>query len=134
VKKGTEAEVGWFEVALTEEGRGDPLFVGVEQRFYVFQYHIDQVTRLPEGGVNLARSPLCPIQAFRYGDKPAWGLQFHLEVQPPQAEEILRGGGRLPVEDVEGMVARGYQVYGPAQAKIFENFFLQVRRSLVCVG
>lgn len=129
---GQQAEVGWLPIQLTPEGQADRLFQGVPSEFYVFQYHIDQVVRLPEGAFNLATSPLSPVQAMRYLDKPVWGTQFHPEIRPELAARILRNSTRLTAEglDIEGMIALGDQVYSRAQERMFRNFFAEVRRSL----
>lgn len=52
----------------------------------VLHWHGDNVS-LPPGAELLARSPECPVQAFRSG--PALGLQFHLEVGPDLLEQWL---------------------------------------------
>ncbi len=133
VVRGDQAEVGWLPVNLTPEGENDPLFEGVSSEFFVFQYHVDQVVRLPEGAVRLAGSPVAPIQAFRYRELPVWGVQFHPEIRPSLAEEILSRSGRLAPQggDLDAMIQLGYQVYSEAQETLFRNFFREVGRSVV---
>ena len=78
-------EVGLLPVELTEEGRRDPLFEGLDDTLISLQWHGDTF-ELPEGSVRLARSDLIPNQAFRSGER-AYGVQFHLEVTPEMARE-----------------------------------------------
>lgn len=77
-------ELGTLAVRLTDDGRSDPLFAGLEAEFSTFQWHHDSFD-LPAGAVLLAESAACPHQAFRVGSN-AWGLQFHPEV----TEQIIR--------------------------------------------
>jgi GMP synthase-like glutamine amidotransferase len=79
------AEVGLLEVELTEQGREDPLFAGLDERLVSLQWHGDTF-ELPEGAVHLARSEQVPNQAFRAGER-AYGVQFHLEVTAEMARE-----------------------------------------------
>jgi GMP synthase-like glutamine amidotransferase len=72
----SSAEIGWFPVDLTSEGRDDPVVGVLPPQVEAFQWH-RYTYGLPEGGVELARSEACS-QAFRVGN--AWGLQFHAEV------------------------------------------------------
>jgi GMP synthase (glutamine-hydrolysing) len=81
-----EKEIGWYEVELTAP-TDDPLFGGLTGRHTVFQWHGDTFA-LPAGAVQLARSPLCEQQAFRYGTK-AYGLQFHVEVTAEMVDRWL---------------------------------------------
>ena len=74
-----ESEVGILDVELTAEGRNDALFAGIETTCSALQWHGAQVSALPESSVLLARSQVCPIQAFRTGAS-AWGLQYHIEL------------------------------------------------------
>jgi GMP synthase-like glutamine amidotransferase len=74
-------ELGTLEVSLTQEGKADRLFEGIQPEFSSFQWHHDSFD-LPEAGVLLAHSEACPHQAFRVGES-AWGLQFHPEVTEP---------------------------------------------------
>ena len=83
-------EVGLLDVELTGDGRDDPLFAGLDERFVSLQWHGDTF-ELPPGAVRLARSPLAENQAFRAGDR-AYGVQFHLEV----TSEMAREWGEVP--------------------------------------
>jgi GMP synthase (glutamine-hydrolysing) len=79
------AEVGLLDVELTAEGRADPLFAGLDDRFVSLQWHGDTFD-LPGDAVRLASSPLIANQAFRAGER-AYGVQFHLEVTGEMAVE-----------------------------------------------
>jgi GMP synthase-like glutamine amidotransferase len=83
-------EVGLLPVELTEEGREDPLFAGLDDPLVSLQWHGDTF-ELPEGAVRLARSEQVPNQAFRAGER-AYGVQFHLEV----TGEMLREWAQIP--------------------------------------
>jgi GMP synthase-like glutamine amidotransferase len=78
-------EVGLLPVELTDEGRRDPLFAGLDDTLVSLQWHGDTF-ELPGGSVRLARSELVPNQAFRFGER-AYGVQFHLEVTAEMARE-----------------------------------------------
>jgi len=70
-------EIGWYEAALTDEGRRDPVLGPVGERFEALEWHSYAVA-LPDGAVALAEGANC-LQAYRIGGH-AWGLQFHAEV------------------------------------------------------
>ncbi len=72
-------EVGILDIALTDAGRGDPIFAGMETRQKALQWHGAEVQTAPEGAIILATSPLCPNQAMRIG-RHAYGLQYHMEL------------------------------------------------------
>jgi GMP synthase (glutamine-hydrolysing) len=81
VRQALRPEIGWHEIELTPEGAADPLLSVMPDRFESFQYHhYEWLT--PPGGVTLARSANT-LQAFRLGERPVWGLQFHPEVTAP---------------------------------------------------
>jgi GMP synthase (glutamine-hydrolysing) len=77
VAPATEPEIGWAEVELTAAAAGDEVLGALPGRFVAFQWHF-YAFDVPAGGVELARSTVCP-QAFRFG-RAAWGVQFHPEV------------------------------------------------------
>jgi GMP synthase (glutamine-hydrolysing) len=81
VRRAARPEIGWHEIELTPEGATDPLLSVMPERFESFQYHHYEWLP-PPGGVTLARSANA-LQAFRLGERPVWGLQFHPEVTEP---------------------------------------------------
>jgi GMP synthase (glutamine-hydrolysing) len=81
VRQAERPEIGWHEIELTPDGREDPLLGVMPERFESFQYHHYEWL-LPPGAVTLARSALS-LQAFRLGERPVWGVQFHPEVTEP---------------------------------------------------
>jgi GMP synthase (glutamine-hydrolysing) len=88
-------ELGTLDVELTDAGAADPLFAATPRRFAAQFGHNDRVVELPRGGVDLAFTELCPTQAFRIADRPVWGCQFHVELDPDrmvQRASIYRGG------------------------------------------
>lgn len=97
-------EIGWHEVAVTEQAAADPVFAGFGARETVFHWHSDTFA-LPHGAVHLARSELCDNQAFRYGSN-VYGLQFHLEADAPLIERWLRVPVHLrELESTHGAIA-----------------------------
>jgi len=73
-------EVGSFRIALTADGRQDPLFGSLPAEFTAQQGHVDRVERLPAGVLHLAASERSPYQALRVQGKPIWATQFHPEL------------------------------------------------------
>jgi GMP synthase-like glutamine amidotransferase len=128
VKRG-RWEMGWLPVTVTEAGEGDALLSGLGQMFHAFLWHGDQVTRLPQGGVLLASTETCPVQAYRLQDYPVWGVQFNPQYDPVMAEAVIRGSKWLPQQgfDIEEMVAIGYRQYQDVAGRIFGNFLDVVR-------
>jgi GMP synthase-like glutamine amidotransferase len=82
-RRAREREIGWFEVAVTDQGADDPLIGPLAPAFEGFEWHSYECGAPPEAVV-LARTPVC-VQAFRVGES-AWGIQFHAEVSVADAE------------------------------------------------
>jgi GMP synthase (glutamine-hydrolysing) len=94
-------EIGWSQVAVTDAARSDRLMQTFAATEHVFQWHGDTLD-LPRGAVQLASSPDCEQQAFRYGDH-VYGLQFHLEVDERLIERWLRlEAMRREIEELGG--------------------------------
>jgi GMP synthase (glutamine-hydrolysing) len=77
-RRSSRPEIGWYRIALSDEGAGDPLLRELPGEFEGFGWHSYE-WELPPGAVALAESDVC-LQAFRLQDTPAWGIQFHAEV------------------------------------------------------
>ena len=88
VYRNPRPEIGWYEIELLSRAADDRLFRGRGFRETVFHWHRDTFD-LPAGAVHLAKSPLCPHQAFRVGTA-AYGLQFHVEMAPDLLDLWLR--------------------------------------------
>jgi GMP synthase-like glutamine amidotransferase len=131
VAPGGKPEVGALQIVKTEAGRRDPLFAGVPDPIDVLQWHGAEVTALPEGAVNLARSDACEIQAFRYGGL-AYGLQSHVEVTgetvadwaaiPEYARALETALGAGAVERVAKDVERNLAGYTAVARTLYNNF------------
>jgi GMP synthase (glutamine-hydrolysing) len=82
-RRASQPEIGWYDVQVTEEGAADPLLGPLFPAFEAFQWHSYEFP-LPPGASSLARSESC-LQAYRI-DESAWGIQFHAEVTPEDAD------------------------------------------------
>ncbi len=82
-------EIGTYDVELTAAGVADPLLAGLPLRFAAHLVHHCRVVELPPGGVELARSAICPVQVMRIEGKPAYGTQFHGEMNREQVRRRL---------------------------------------------
>jgi GMP synthase (glutamine-hydrolysing) len=76
-------EIGWHEVELLAAANGDPLLGGLESPLVALEWH-GYAFGAPPGAAELARGT-AGLQAFRVGDAPAWGIQFHAEVTAADA-------------------------------------------------
>jgi GMP synthase (glutamine-hydrolysing) len=83
------AEVGTFDVELTEAGLEDELFGRLPWRFATHLGHHDRVVELPPDFVELARSERCGHQIIRLRDRPIYGTQFHAEMNREHMEARL---------------------------------------------
>ena len=91
VVKSPTKEVGFidpdannFTVELTDDGKQDPLFEGLDETFNVFHLHGETV-ELTDDMVLLAVGKFCQNQIARVG-KNAYGIQCHFELTPEMFE------------------------------------------------
>jgi GMP synthase (glutamine-hydrolysing) len=82
-RRASRPEIGWHDVEVLAEGGHDPIVAPLAPRFNAFQWHSYEFP-LPPAATPLARSDVC-LQAYRVSDC-AWGIQFHAEVAPRDAE------------------------------------------------
>lgn len=78
------AEVGTYELWLTSEGKADPLFGLLPEKFFAQMGHKDRAVTLPDQLVNLAYSKKAPVQAFKVDERPVYATQFHPELTMAQ--------------------------------------------------
>jgi GMP synthase-like glutamine amidotransferase len=104
-------EIGAQLIAKRAAASTDPIFGPLPITPDVLQWHYDAITALPPGALQLASSPMCEQQAFRFG-RLAWGIQFHIETTP----EIVRAWAEkdaptLPDHDLDLIVSRAAAVH-----------------------
>ena len=130
VKKNPIKEIGWrdpedkiFKVFLTEEGRKDPIFNGIDLEFYIFQLHGETV-ELAKQVKLLGTGEYCKNQVVKYGDT-AYGFQGHIELSYDmffkwiqEDEDLKRLDSFLLTADYE-KVRINYEANG---RKILKNF------------
>ena len=80
-------EYGRARVQITEHG---DLFAGVPASLDVWMSHGDQVSRVSDDFIPLAKTSTCPIAAVRHRSLPVYAMQFHPEVtHTPLGSHIL---------------------------------------------
>jgi GMP synthase (glutamine-hydrolysing) len=120
--------IGSVTVTLTEDGRKDPVFDGMPEVFDVYLGHKEAVTVLPRGGVLLAGSPTCPVQAFRLRNN-IYATQFHPELdvdglclridiyrdygyfEPHEYDELIRIARSAVVTEPPRLLGRFVELY-----------------------
>jgi GMP synthase-like glutamine amidotransferase len=86
VYRNKEKEIGWFPISSVHTSTPG-LVHAFPAETLVFHWH-GETFDLPPGAVQLARSVACENQAFQLGRRVI-GLQFHLEITPQGAREIV---------------------------------------------
>ncbi|MDN8548112.1 glutamine amidotransferase [Microbacterium sp. NM3R9] len=101
-------ETGPTEVALTDDGRVDPLFGMLPPTFAALTAHKEGTSTLPAGAVLLATNANCPVQAYRVGTR-LYATQFHPEPTPRDFTErmtVYRNDGYFDAADYDRVAAR----------------------------
>jgi len=80
VQDKANAELGTFDILLTEEGEAHPLLGPLAPSFPAQLGHKDRADILPSDCISLAYSELCPVQCFTVADAPVVATQFHPEL------------------------------------------------------
>ncbi|HEV3282235.1 MAG TPA: type 1 glutamine amidotransferase [Acidimicrobiales bacterium] len=120
VTTGAAPEIGLGHVELTPAGRTDrvlgPEYGGLaDPRVPCLHWHQDTFA-LPDGAAHLAATARYPHQAFRWGSR-AYGLQFHIEVDPALAAAWLP---KLP--DGVGLEGAGLAAVESAGRRVLRRF------------
>ena len=120
--------IGPVGIRLTDAGREDPLLGVLPETFEAFLGHKEAVSRMPAGGVLLASSQACPVQAFRIG-RHVYATQFHPELDndalcqridvyrhhgyfdPAEVDEVLRRAREGVVTEPPRLLARFVELF-----------------------
>jgi len=85
------AELGGYAEEQISVKRESAILKGLYPGFEAWVSHRNEVSRLPEGFVNLAYSKTCSIEAMANEGLRLYGVQFHPEVEhTPRGEEIFK--------------------------------------------
>jgi GMP synthase-like glutamine amidotransferase len=87
VRRAARPEIGWIPIRLEKDS---DLLGQAGTTFDTFSIHFDEVRDLPSTFEVLASTEACPVEAFRVGDRPVWGLQCHPEIDIPTGLGSLR--------------------------------------------
>ena len=93
VRDRSHAEVGTYELWLTEAGKADPVFGYLGTSFRGQMGHEDRVDKLPARATLLASSARVVNQAYRFDDAPIYCTQFHPELS---AADLFRRFATYP--------------------------------------
>jgi len=61
--------------------KNDFILKNINKKSIVWESHNDEVTKMPDSFINLAKSENCKIQIIKHKNKPIYGFQFHPEVE-----------------------------------------------------
>ncbi|WP_340820302.1 GMP synthase subunit A [Methanolobus sp. WCC4] len=75
-----------IEVEIVDE---DEILKGIGPKTSVWASHADEVVKLPEDFIQLARSDICEYEAMRHIERPIFGVQWHPEVAHTEKGEQL---------------------------------------------
>lgn len=130
------AEVGVFDIDLTDTGRSDPLMRGLPNRQKCLQWHSVRVAQPPRGARVLATSKHCPVQAMRIGAN-AWSMQYHIEIEPdtvdnwaaiPAYKKALTASlGVNGVEDMRTAANGAMAEFLQASETLYDNFMAAIK-------
>ena len=81
------SEMGTVMVNLTDAGRHDSVFGELPDKFEVQSGHSDSVMTAPKHARPLCSNEAGIYQAFRLGDLPIYGTQFHCDLTGEEARE-----------------------------------------------
>jgi GMP synthase (glutamine-hydrolysing) len=136
VQRHRNAELGWYEIKMSAEGRSDPVLGAAGERLPVFQWHSYSYD-LPNGATHLARTETCEQQAFRFGNN-AYGFQFHLEADeavierwlalPTFRAELAAAGLPPDAQSIRAETAKLVAATRRAADAVFNNFLDLVGR------
>ena len=129
VRKAPVREIGFEPIRPSAGAATDPVLSIYDDGDHVFQWHMDTY-ELPDGAELLVTGDRVTNQAFRM-DGPAWGVQFHLEIDAEEIElwlqefseegDLKESWGKTP-EDVRKEAKRFMRAHERKGAEVFRRF------------
>ncbi|YAF94604.1 MAG: glutamine amidotransferase [Nodularia sp. CChRGM 3473] len=118
VYPGTQKEIGWSCIELSDAGKHSPLVHLATEQTPVLHWHGDTFD-LPAGSTHLAATKEYQNQAFSWG-KSCIGLQFHLEVTASGLERWFIGHA-CEIHATPGVSVESLRADTVCYAKILEQ-------------
>ncbi len=129
-------EIGVMPVNRTDAGKNDLLFGQMDSSIQALQWHSAGVLEPAPGTTVLADSPLCAVQAQRWGDH-AYGIQFHVEVEtdtvanwgkiPEYADALNKSLGADALPGFESDVEKNMSAFNRSARQIYDGFMAFLR-------
>jgi GMP synthase (glutamine-hydrolysing) len=86
VRRADLPEIGWKEVTVKKD---NSLFSEIENKFFIFNSHFDEVCDLDSSFNILAASDQSNVSAFQVKGSPVWGIQFHPEISIESGKRFI---------------------------------------------
>lgn len=121
--------VGGADIALTAEGKKDPLLRGFPATFRVLLGHKEACDDIPPGTVLLASSQPCPVQMFRLGEN-IYATQFHPEGDLEGFTvriNVYKSFGYFPPETAQDLIAAVAKEDTPVPKRMLDRFVRRYR-------
>jgi GMP synthase (glutamine-hydrolysing) len=128
---GEAIEIGWAPVQLTRAGQLHPLR-HLDAETPTFHWH-GETFDLPAGAHLLGSTPICPNQAFSYGER-GLALQFHPEVTGASLERWYIGHAvelahaQIAVSELRRQAAAYSEKHAARAALFFAEWLASLRR------
>jgi len=99
VSSGKSGGYGPVDVEIIEPAE---ILNGYPDTMNVWASHADEVARVPEGFIRLARSSICGAEAIARLDKHIYGLQWHPEVSHTfEGKRVFENFNRISLEQTK---------------------------------
>jgi len=131
------SETGWrdadreyYRIHISDYGRSDPLFTGIEGSIPVFQLH-GEMAEPSVGGEVLGFGDECPVQVVKEG-RLAYGFQGHIELDEPLLRTFSEADPQLSSMDSLTMLSDFHAIeeeYTRNGSRIFSNFLDAVQEN-----
>ena len=111
------AQLGTFEIRLTDAAADDPLFGDLPTTFDAQLGHNDSAVELGDALIHLAESDACPYQAVRVKGRPIVATQFHPELTRSDNIDRFKNylkNYRKPGQNFEEAMAYAEEIHRPS--------------------